>query len=323
MDRVSWTVDAGDVTDPYDFDGGGRIVFDDGPFSGFMERRTARPGVSLYRLAGTSSHAWKLVAQGDSPAGHLVVGAMLDGAGVIEAKGNESKSWRGSGRPFALSLAEREISYRLEAPGPWQAVTLILDPDTLDRIMTDEGLPPLARRVLENGRKPVSHVFARSQEVARVAQSLLHPVYRGTMGKLWLESKAMEFLAHLLDQMQETPAATASLNARDLTRVREAYQYLVSDLRTPPTLDELAAYARLPARRLNQGFRHLFGMTVFEALLEARMQAAHRIIRDSRDIPLKHLAWSVGYSQLSNFVIAYRRRFGIPPGQHRRSENAD
>lgn len=323
MDRVSWTVHTDQSTDPYDFDDGGRIDFDDGPFIGFMERRTARPGVSLYRLAGTSTHAWKLVAQGDSPAGHLVVGAMLDGTGAIEAKGNERQTWRGRGRPFALSLAEREISYRVEAPGSWQAVTLILDPAMLDRVMTDDGLPSLARAVLENGRMPVSHVFARSQEVARVAHNLLQPVYRGTMGKLWLESKAMELLTHLLDQMQDSPRPPASLTSRDLVRVREAHQYLVSDLQAPPTLDELAAFARLPAKRLNQGFRYLFGMTVFEALLEARMQAAYQIIRDSRDIPLKHLAWSVGYSQLSNFVIAYRRRFGIPPGQHRRSEQDD
>ncbi|MCL6705446.1 AraC family transcriptional regulator [Pseudomonas sp. R2.Fl] len=323
MDEVSWNVESGETSAQHDFDGGGRIVFDNGPFSGFMERRTVRPGVALYRLTGTSTHAWKLAAEGDSPAGHLVLGTMLDGTGAIEAKGNERQSWRGRGRLFALSLAEREVSYQVEAPGAWQAVTMILDPGALDRVMAEDGLPPLAKAVLENGCLPVSHVFGLNQEAARIARNLLQPAYRGGMEKLWLESKTMELLAHLLDQMQQSPVSSASLNARDLARVREAYHYLVSDLRAPPTLDELAAYARLPARRLNQGFRHLFGMTVFEALLEARMQAAHRIIRDSRELPLKHLAWSVGYSQLSNFVIAYRRRFGIPPGQHRRSERAD
>lgn len=321
MDELSWIVETAAEAEEQHFDLGGRILFEDGPFSGFIERTAVRPGIALYRAEGLSTHAWRLKAQGEAPAGNLVFGAMLDGAGVIDAKGNERQGWRGPGRSYVLSLAERDITYHLEAGEPWRAVTLLLEPEALESLAMQNGdLPAVARAVLDDGQLPVSSVFELNRAVMRTAHDLLRSPYRGTMETLWRESKALEFLAHQLDHLGSSGAAPASLNPRDLARVKEAYELLVASLREPPGLETLAAQVRLAPRKLNQGFRQLYGMTVFEALLEARMKTAHAMIRERHDVPLKHLAWMVGYNQLSNFINAYRRRFGVPPGQHRRSQ---
>ncbi len=323
MDEMAWIAETAATRDARNFDSEGRIAFDDGPFSGFIERLPVRPGIALYRVEGISSHAWQLRAQGDAPAGNLVFGAMLDGAGAIEAKGNPRQSWKGAGRSFVLSLAEREIVYHLEAGKQWRAVTLMLEPDALENLAARNGLPPLIRDALQDGQLPILHMFEINRAVMRAAHDLLQPPYRGNMATLWRESKALELLTHQFDRLGESAVVQPSITPRDLARVREAHHLLMTDLRTPPSLDELAALVRLAPRRLNQGFRHVYGMTVFEALLDARMKTAHRMICERRDIPLKHLAWMVGYNQLSNFISAYRRRFGVPPGQHRRESEAD
>jgi AraC-like DNA-binding protein len=260
-------------------------------------------------------------AQGEAPAGNLVVGTMLDGAGIIDAKGNERQAWRGPGRSYVLSLAEREITYRVEGGVPWRAVTLLLEPEALERLGSQNGsLPTWARAVLDDGRLPISSVFEHDRAVMRAAQEILLSPYRGSMETLWRESKALEFLARQLDHPGTSRPPALSLNPRDLAKVEEAYGLLLANLREPPTLELLAAQVRIPPRRLNQGFRQLYGMTVFEALLEARMKTAHTMILERQDIPLKHLAWLVGYNQLSNFINAYRRRFGVSPGMQRRIE---
>ncbi len=321
MDELAWIVETATESEEQHFGPGDRINFQDGPFTGFIERVAVRPGIALYRAEGLSSHAWKLKAQGEAPAGNLVLGAMLDGAGSIDAKGNERQGWRGSGRSDVLSLAEREITYHLEGGEPWRAVTLLLEPEALESLAAQNGgLPTVARAVLEDGQLPVSHVFDLNRAVMRAAHDLLRPLYRGNMATLWRESKALELLTHQLDHLGSRTAQLPPLGPRDLARVKEAYQLLIANLRDPPGLEALAAQVRLAPRRLNQGFRHLYGMTVFEALLEARMKAAHAMIRERQDVPLKHIAWMVGYNQLSNFINAYRRRFGMSPGQHRRSE---
>lgn len=323
MDEDTWIAEAAGNSEGQTFDPDGRIGFEDGPFSGFIERVQVRPGVALYRVEGISSHPWKLRAIGGSPAGNLVFGTMLDGAGTIDAKGNERQVWRGPGRPFLLSLAEREIAYHLEAGEHWSAVTLLLEPEALENLASQSGLPPLARAVLEDGQLPVSHMFELNHTIVRSAHELLRSPYRGTMATLWRESKALELLAHHLDHLAEDATPPAALNSRDLARVRDIYQQLMADLRAPPGIEALAAQAKLSPRRLNQGFRYLCGMTVFDTLLEARMKTAYSMVRERRDIPLKHIAWMVGYNQLSNFINAYRRRFGAPPGQHRRAADAD
>lgn len=319
MDEDTWVAEAAGNSEGQTFDPDGRIAFEDGPFSGSIERVQVRPGVALYRVEGISSHPWKLRAIGGSPAGNLVFGTMLDGAGTIDAKGNERQVWRGPGRPFLLSLAEREIAYHLEGGEQWTAVTLLLEPEALETLASQNELPPLARAVLEDGRLPVSQVFDLNHTIVRSAHELLRSPYRGTMGTLWRESKTLELLTHHLDHLTESGTPPSAPSLRDLTRVRDAYQQLVEDLRAPPSLATLAAQAKLSPRRLNQGFRYLYGMTVFDALLEARMKTAHSLVCERLDIPLKHIAWMVGYNQLSNFINAYRRRFGVPPGLHRRT----
>ena len=50
---------------------------------------------------------------------------------------------------------------------------------------------------------------------------------------------------------------------------------------------------------------------------------AREMLAELPEIPLKQIAWTVGYAQATNFISAYRRRFGVPPGQHKRLTRGD
>lgn len=322
MDETAWIVEGAGQNYAREFDPHGSIAFNDGPFSGFIERFPVRTGISLYRVEGATTHAFRLTAMGDAPAGNLVLGTMLDGSGTILAKGNAQQAWRKQGS-FVLSLAERETGYQLEAETQWRAVTLLLEPEALERLAAEDGLPPITRAVLDDGSLPVSRLTALNRNLGRVAEDLIQPAYRGTMAALWREAKALELLTLHLDSLAEEQVVRRDFSPRDLTRVREARDRLLADLRSPPSLEELAAAVGLSARRLNQGFRRLYGITVFDCLLEERMRLARQIILDGPAVPLKHLAWMVGYNQLSNFGNAYRRHFGVSPGRHRRGGGSE
>lgn len=320
MDERAWIIESPGEREEQHFDGSERLNFDNGSFSGFMERVLLRPGMALYRTSGLADHPWKLSALGTSPPGNIVIGTLLGGAGTIDAEGNERRTWRGGVRPYILSLADREITYHMEANETWRAVTLLLEPEALEDLASEDQLPPVTRAVLEDGYLPVLEVLKTDRAIARLAQELFNPPYRGRMGNLWRESRALEMLACQLDLLAESAPVKADFNARDALRAREAHELLLSDLRSPPDLQGLAAAARMSPRRLNQCFREIYGMTLFEALLEARMQVACHMVRECPEVPLKNLAWQVGYNQLSNFINAYRRRFGVSPGQHRRMD---
>lgn len=66
----------------------------------------------------------------------------------------------------------------------------------------------------------------------------------------------------------------AALSPREREAVAEARRLLVVDMRAPPALGELADAVGLAERRLNAGFRLLFGATVFETLRGERLEHA-------------------------------------------------
>lgn len=67
-------------------------------------------------------------------------------------------------------------------------------------------------------------------------------------------------------------------------------------------------------RRLNAGFRETFGQSIFQLLIQARMECA-RSAFVAGGMSVKEVAYATGYSHVSNFSAAFRARFGVPPSQ--------
>ena len=90
---------------------------------------------------------------------------------------------------------------------------------------------------------------------------------------------------------------------------------LLADMRHPPTLGDLALAVGLTEKRLNAGFKQLFGTTVFETLRNERLEHA-RIALQSDKVTLKEIAFRVGYNHVPNFASAFAARYGAPPRQY-------
>lgn len=130
--------------------------------------------------------------------------------------------------------------------------------------------------------------------------------------------KALEILALVLSDPTSAPAdMPAPCPDNERARLTEARNRLLADMAQPPSLRELAEAAGLTEKRLNDGFRELFGLTAFDLLRGARLDHAHQLIAEG-GMPLKDVAWRVGYSHVSNFISAYRNRFGVTPGRQSR-----
>lgn len=145
-------------------------------------------------------------------------------------------------------------------------------------------------------------------------QQILYCPYTGLMQQLYLESKALELLA-LQFACLETDSSSPKpcpLKANDLERVQYAREVLIQQFCSPPSLVELARQAGLNEFTLKQGFRHLFGTTVFGYLRDYRMQQAQMMLC-VHDVTVSQVAFQVGYRNPEAFSTAFRRKFSVSP----------
>jgi AraC-like DNA-binding protein len=207
----------------------------------------------------------------------------------------------------------------VDAHHGWRSVAVRLEPEALD-ILAGEAVPELLVESLDRCRDNVLDMAALPTRLRLVAQELLQPAFRGPMNRIFRQAKTLEFLAHQFGVLERSGQAEEALPVRDLAKVRVAHERLLHDLREPPDLDALAKDVGLSPKRLNRGFRELYGTTVFAFLRDARLEAARKALEAGTPLPLKQLAWELGYQQVSNFVTAFRRRFGVTPGAWKRGE---
>ena len=77
---------------------------------------------------------------------------------------------------------------------------------------------------------------------------------------------------------------------------------------------DLADAVGLTEKRLNTGFRRVFGATTFDVLRNQRLDHARQALAEGA-LSRKEVSFRVGYNHVSNFVHAFRARYGAPPAQ--------
>lgn len=103
---------------------------------------------------------------------------------------------------------------------------------------------------------------------------------------------------------QRTPAPNS---------VRRALAYIDDNARLPITVDDVAAAAFMSTRGLQYAFRRTLDITPNEALRRARLDGAHRDLRQGEGTSVSAIARRWGFSNVSRFAAVYRDTYGDLP----------
>ncbi|MGG6266600.1 helix-turn-helix transcriptional regulator [Leptolyngbya sp. AN03gr2] len=231
-----------------------------------------------------------------------------------------------SGESCICYLPEvRSIEYYTEKQ-PLQRITLSVDVDFL-RSYTDWQLIPDRIRQLIDGKsvEPFHQTLGlQSMQHQPLLQQMLTCPYQGAMRHLYLESKALELLTLQFwrwAQDEQPLAKTPQWKPQDLEKLYQAQEILRRSLdrpldQRPPSLLEIARQVGLNDCKLKQGFRQVFGTTVFGYLRTYQMEQAQRLLAET-DASITEIAYAVGYGSLPAFSNAFYRQFGISPKAYR------
>lgn len=161
-------------------------------------------------------------------------------------------------------------------------------------------------------------VQAGTAEVLRAAHELDATLLNPLTSPLLREAKSLELLAHLLSAGR-AEAAAPLITRVQRERLHRARELLLADLADPPSIEHLARESGMNSFALKKDFKRLFGLPVHALHQQERMRAAWQLIESGRHSASEAGA-RLGYTNMSHFGVAFRKAFGILPGELKRRQ---
>ncbi|MEM9539001.1 MAG: AraC family transcriptional regulator [Cyanobacteria bacterium P01_E01_bin.42] len=173
---------------------------------------------------------------------------------------------------------------------------------------------PLRDAMIGRDRPFYFQSYSMTPVMAATVKQLLHCPYQGLSQQLYIESKALELVGLYFDRLLPVGdrQQTSPSNRDEVDRIVYARDILLSRIDNPPTLLELSRQVGLNDRKLKQGFRQVFGTTVFGYLRDHRLQQAQQLLL-MPEATIAGVAQKVGYRSPEAFSNAFRRNFAINP----------
>ncbi|MEM0910157.1 MAG: AraC family transcriptional regulator [Pseudomonadota bacterium] len=132
------------------------------------------------------------------------------------------------------------------------------------------------------------------------------------------ESKLLELVISSFDKLRKTgvehESLKCSLSQKDINLLYSARDYVLRDLRNPPSLKQVSVKIGLNEFKLKRGFKILFGTTIYAMLQDVRLDKAKSLIVE-KGYSAKAAGQLVGYKSASHFNKIFKNKFLITPKQ--------
>jgi AraC family transcriptional regulator len=142
----------------------------------------------------------------------------------------------------------------------------------------------------------------------------------GAGGPLAAESLANVLAVHLI-RFALTPRQPARRRAGTLPRakLRAVVEYVEEHLDGSPTLEQLAAVARLSPNYFVGQFKRATGLPPHQYVILRRVERARQLLQTGTELSLAEVAAHAGFFDQSQFSHHFKRIVGVTPGQFRTS----
>ena len=123
-----------------------------------------------------------------------------------------------------------------------------------------------------------------------------------------------KFFSWLCDEMQRLQESSG-ISKPDIESAQKVEAILTDDATViPPTIAELARDVAMSESKLKKIFKTVYGLPPYEYFQKHRMQKA-RLMLLSGKYSIKDVGYTLGYANLSNFTLAFKKEFGQLPSE--------
>ena len=98
--------------------------------------------------------------------------------------------------------------------------------------------------------------------------------------------------------------------------IERAKKIIINSYNKPLDLKKLARNLGVSNNHLARLFKHYYGMTISEYIIELRMEEATRLLTHT-DMEITEVALQAGVKSMSNFYKIFKERNGLTPKEYR------
>ena len=156
-----------------------------------------------------------------------------------------------------------------------------------------------------------------SPSMSIVLTQLLNFNLNNSVKPLYFKGKTFELLSLYFNtsdeaNLEQCPFLVSEAN---VNKIKLAKDIIINRLSEPPTLIDLANEIGLSLKKLKDGFKQIYGDSVYSFLIDYKMELARKLL-ESGDYNVNEVGLKIGYSTSSHFIAAFKKKYGTTPKKY-------
>lgn len=168
---------------------------------------------------------------------------------------------------------------------------------------------------LVNSDKPALYYHPIQTQDHKSASDLFKHLVAESHDKYYIKETILVLLSHFFQGLfHQPPVEVGKSNLLHYAKMKTVedilIKYINSDL---PSISSIAKEVALSESSLKRNFKTMFGISLYEYYLQRKMEFA-RIQLIEKKLPVKEVAYMLGYENSGSFIRIFKKHYQIAPG---------
>lgn len=156
-----------------------------------------------------------------------------------------------------------------------------------------------------------------SPAIAVVLSQIMNYNLHPSIKELYIKGKVYELISLYFNKSTDADLEQCPflVDEDNVKRIRQAKEIMISHMAEPPSLPDLAKEIGLSLKKLKEGFKQIYGDSVYSFLFDYKMEHARRLLATGQN-NVNEVGLKVGYSTSSHFIAAFKKKYGTTPKKY-------
>ncbi|MEZ4809983.1 MAG: AraC family transcriptional regulator [Allomuricauda sp.] len=156
-----------------------------------------------------------------------------------------------------------------------------------------------------------------SPAIAVVLSQLMNYNLHPSIKHLYMTGKVYELISLYFNKTEDADLEQCPFLADEdnVRRIKMAKEIMISRMAEPPTLAQLSKEIGLSLKKLKEGFKQIYGDSVYGFLFDYKMEYARKMLETGKH-NVNEIGLKVGYSTASHFIASFKKKYGTTPKKY-------